>query len=171
MREFAMKHGLWLLFLASGLFAMGCPPAAPYYPDDDDDDGADDDASDDDGGDDDGGDDDGGDDDGGPSDSDGDGLSDAEEGTHGTDPNNPDTDGDGYQDGAEVNNDASDPLNPYSHQFQGGYPPGPGPEWQGQGWNVGQVMPDIALMDQYGEQIHLHGFSGWALLLFFGAVW
>jgi len=44
-------------------------------------------------------------------DADGDGLSDAEEQTLGTDPNNPDTDGDGISDGDEVNG-GSNPLDP-----------------------------------------------------------
>ncbi|WP_425334798.1 adventurous gliding motility protein AgmC [Myxococcus stipitatus] len=43
-------------------------------------------------------------------DTDGDGLSDEEEVTHGTDPNNPDTDGDGIPDGIEVNVGGTDPL-------------------------------------------------------------
>ncbi len=44
-------------------------------------------------------------------DSDGDGLTDAEEVALGTDPNNPDTDGDGYEDGVEVES-GYDPLKP-----------------------------------------------------------
>ena len=43
-------------------------------------------------------------------DSDGDGLSDDEEATLGTDPNNPDSDGDGLSDGEEVNTYGTDPL-------------------------------------------------------------
>lgn len=45
-------------------------------------------------------------------DSDGDGLNDAEELGLGTDPHNPDTDGDGLLDGQEVNEFGTDPLNP-----------------------------------------------------------
>jgi len=51
-------------------------------------------------------------------DTDGDGLTDAEEATLGTDPNNPDTDGDGLSDGAEIaaqnGSNCPDPLNPDS---------------------------------------------------------
>lgn len=45
-------------------------------------------------------------------DPDGDGLTNAEEEQHGTDPNNPDTDGDGLTDGAEVNDHHTDPTKP-----------------------------------------------------------
>jgi serine/threonine-protein kinase len=45
-----------------------------------------------------------------PPDADGDGLSDADEATYGTDPNNPDTDGDGLSDGDEVHKYHTDPL-------------------------------------------------------------
>lgn len=45
-------------------------------------------------------------------DSDGDGLSDADEATHGTDPDDPDTDQDGLADGAEVTTHGTDPLDP-----------------------------------------------------------
>ncbi|GAB3255602.1 hypothetical protein [Nocardioides dilutus] len=48
----------------------------------------------------------------GTSDSDGDGLSDVEEGSLGTDPNDPDSDDDGLSDGAEVNTHHTDPLDP-----------------------------------------------------------
>ena len=46
-----------------------------------------------------------------PVDTDGDGLTDAEEAELGTDPNNADTDGDGLTDGEEVNEYNTDPLN------------------------------------------------------------
>ena len=42
-------------------------------------------------------------------DTDGDGLSDADEGVYGTNPTNPDTDGDGLSDGDEVNVTLTDP--------------------------------------------------------------
>ena len=50
----------------------------------------------------------------GTRDSDGDGLTDEEETTLGTDPLDPDTDGDGLNDGDEVNTHSTDPLDPDS---------------------------------------------------------
>ncbi len=47
-------------------------------------------------------------------DSDADGLTDAQEITLGTDPHNPDTDGDGLSDGFEVNSSHTDPKNAHS---------------------------------------------------------
>lgn len=55
-------------------------------------------------------------------DTDGDGLTDAEEAALGTDPHNPDTDGDGFDDGVEVSQ-GSDPLDAGS--TPGGVPPDP----------------------------------------------
>ncbi len=50
--------------------------------------------------------------DGPKGDADGDGLTNGEEATLGTNPNNPDTDNDGLTDGVEVNNTKTDPLKP-----------------------------------------------------------
>lgn len=103
-------------------------------------------------------------------DSDGDGLTDAEEATLGTDPSEPDTDSDAYGDGVEVTA-GTDPLEYYQHPFVGGYPPGPGPVWQGTGWAVGEVLENAALLDQHAEAIDLWSFSGWGLVVVFGAPW
>ena len=68
-------------------------------------------------------------------DSDQDGLPDAEEAAMGTDPQNPDTDGDGYLDGHEVA-EGKDPLDPESRIYHGNWPYNPtkdaieGPGWE-----------------------------------------
>ncbi len=170
----------WWALLALGLLLWGCPteegnnPPGPRPPLDDDDATGDDDDDSHVGDDDVAGDDDvqGDDDDdtAGNHDPDGDGLTNDEESQFGTDPNDPDTDGDGWDDGEEADH-GSDPLNEWSYPFACHWAPGPGPQWQGQGWNTGQIMADATLMDRCGEQIHMHGLSGWAIALFFGAGW
>ena len=105
-----------------------------------------------------------------PLDADGDGLTDAEEGALGTDPESADTDADRYDDGVEVAAE-TDPLEYYQHPFIGGYPPGPGPTWHGTGWTVGDVLDNQSLLDQHGEAVDLWAFSGWGQLLIFGAPW
>jgi len=184
-----MAVRVWIGLLPLGLALAGCEPVyegggGPNRPQDDDDSQGDDDSwGDDDTGDDDTGDDDtwgdddtgdddshGDDDTDGGADPDGDGLTNDQEDHHGTNPHDADTDGDGYDDGDEVHG-ASDPLEPLLHPFACGYPPAPGPVWQGQGWNVGQVVPNVTLMDQCGELIDLHSLSGWGVLLEFGAPW
>ncbi len=105
-----------------------------------------------------------------PLDSDGDGLTDAEEAALGTDPDAPDSDGDAYDDGVEVAA-GTDPLEYYQHPFVGGYPPGPGPVWAGTGWAVGEVLDNATMLDQHAEAIDLWAFSGWGLMVIFGAPW
>ncbi len=181
-----MAVRVWIGLVAALGLAVGCQPV--YTGDggrdrqQDDDDAGDDDTGDDDTGDDDTwgdddtGDDDTGDDDTGDDDTDGgadpdgDGLTNDQESQHGTDPHDPDTDGDGWDDGEEVHG-ASDPLEALLHPFTCNYPPAPGPVWQGQGWNVGQVVPNLTFMDQCGEILDLHSFSGWGILVEFGAPW
>ena len=162
------RIGWFLAVVALGLLLWGCQEAdveshTDPNPQNDDDDDVDDDGIDDD-------DIDSDDDIGDDQDPDNDGLTDDEENQLGTDPQDPDTDDDGWSDGDEVN-DGSDPLNEWSHPFECYWHPGPGPQWQGQGWETGQIMPDITLLDRCGEPIHMHGFSGWALALYFGTAW
>ena len=73
-------------------------------------------------------------------DSDGDGLSDADEQRLGTDPNNPDSDGDGISDGEEVNVLGSDPLAPGT----GGDTPNGTPD-------TGGAPPDDILVTPSGQ--------------------
>jgi len=101
---------------------------------------------------------------------DGDGLTGAEEADLGTDPLAPDTDSDLYDDGVEVAS-GTDPTEFFQHPFVGGYPPGPGPVWQGSGWDVGDVLDNMALFDQHAQRVDLWALSGWGLVIVFGAPW
>ena len=106
-------------------------------------------------------------------DTDGDGLTDAEEEVLGTDPNVADTDGDGFDDGVEVNQ-GTNPL--VSESLWQGTP------WPDEGWpdygeaaaeagivgedyEVGSVIPNLQLRDQFGDSIRLHQFYSMGLVV------
>lgn len=104
-------------------------------------------------------------------DSDGDGLEDETEVDLGTDPTDPDGDDDGWSDGEEHLGN-TDPEDADDHPYTGG--------WEidacrhdltSTGTAVGDVAPDFALTDVYGEAVHLHDFCGKAVLLDFGTFW
>lgn len=91
----------------------------------------------------------------------------------GTDPENPDSDGDGHLDGAEVTA-GTNPLDDLDHPYKGGYeidkscrtsiePTG--------GYDVGDIIDNLTLPDQYGEDVHLWDFCGKVILLTSGAFW
>ena len=127
-------------------------------------------------------------------DSDGDGISDAEEYVLGTDPANPDSDGDGFSDGDELR-DGTNPLYGFSHSYAGDYnvgychtppaPTGPGgvvSDWFQPGdappahyewavYEVGDVVDNATWMDQHGEAVSLYSFCGRNVMLVFGAFW
>jgi thiol-disulfide isomerase/thioredoxin len=116
-------------------------------------------------------------------DSDGDGLSDAEELALGTDPYDADSDGDGQTDGEEVANGTS-PTNPYSFTYEhGDYnvgdcaepPAADAPSGANNGyaasWGVGDTVANFTMQDQYGQQVHLYSFCGQHVMLAFGAMW
>jgi hypothetical protein len=104
-------------------------------------------------------------------DSDGDGLSDAEEELLGSDPENSDTDGDGYTDGEEV--DAyTDPLDDSCYPYTGGWPRGPWPaDLQSTGTSVGDIAENFVLTDQFGENVKLWSFYGQVVLIKNAAPW
>ena len=105
--------------------------------------------------------------DGGPSgvDSDGDGLSDREEEALGSDPAVADSDGDGWEDGVESNY-YTDPTNPNDHPYTGGWPiDACRDDLEPTGMAVGDVINDVALLDQYGEEIRLHDFCNHTVLI------
>jgi len=114
---------------------------------------------------------------GGDTDSDGDGLSDAEEGDLGTDPDDVDTDGDGYEDGWEVEW-GTDPTDPDSGYYTGGWPYQPdkddfgGNDVSGTP-DVGEDLPRIVGVDQFGDDVDLYDFAGQGVpvLLDLSAMW
>ena len=118
-------------------------------------------------------------------DTDGDGLTDAEEEELGTDPNNPDTDGDGFEDGAEVANgldpnsqdsdgdgyldpweirEGTDPVDASSVIYTGGWPYNPDKDALGSSDSTrarpGEQAPRFVLVDQYGQEVDLYDFAG-----------
>ena len=112
----------------------------------------------------------------GSTDADGDGLTESEELSLGTDPNVADTDEDGFDDGAEVAA-STDPLN------FGSWPQGTG-TWPnrltyasqdglqgGSSLSSGQIAPNLQLVDQFGNQVQLHQFYGYVVVIGMGAVW
>ena len=98
-------------------------------------------------------------------DSDGDGLSDAEEAELGSDPAVEDSDGDGWNDGVE-HSYYTDPVDPNDHPYTGGWPiDSCRNDLQATGMGVGDVINDVALLDQYGEEIRLHDFCDHTVLI------
>ena len=118
-------------------------------------------------------------------DTDGGGLTDAEEAELGTDPNNPDTDGDGFEDGAEVANgldpnsqdsdgdgyldpweirEGTDPVDASSVIYTGGWPYNPDKDALGSSDSdrarPGEQAPRFVLVDQYGQEVDLYDFAG-----------
>jgi len=108
---------------------------------------------------------------GAANDSDGDGLTDAEESELGTDPSVSDSDGDGESDGEEVGQN-TDPLDATDHSYAGGWPiDSCRNSLTSTGNTEGDIVEDFSLMDQYGEWVSLHDFCGHTVLLVGAAFW
>ena len=109
-------------------------------------------------------------------DRDGDGLSTAEEEIYGTDPDVADSDQDGFLDGEEVNTHGTNPAYAHSHPYAGGYNVGwcsavpTGAVGSGR-YQRGDVVSNVALLDQHGESVDLYSFCGQYVLIAFGAGW
>ena len=108
-------------------------------------------------------------------DADNDGLPADQETAAGTDPNNPDSDGDGFLDGEEVQA-GSDPLNLNSWPQNSGRWPNRLATAQAagvaaEGFSPGQRPPNSVFKDQFGNEVQLHQFYGYAVVLSVGAVW
>lgn len=107
----------------------------------------------------------------GSDDDDGDGLTNAEEAALGTDPALADTDGDGWDDGDELGGN-TDPTAAADHPYTGGWAIGAcRHDLVPSGTDVGDVAPDFALTDQFGETLHLHDFCDREVLLVSAAFW
>ena len=109
------------------------------------------------------------------SDQDGDGLTDQQEADLGTDPNNVDSDGDGFADGDEVSAE-TDPTDPFSWAYGGDVWPDFSDEAEaaglaGDAYAIGEVVPDVMAIDQYGNEVSLYQFYGMVVLLDFSAGW
>ncbi|MCO4772415.1 MAG: hypothetical protein KDA24_20445 [Deltaproteobacteria bacterium] len=107
----------------------------------------------------------------GPVDTDGDGLLDTYELEIGTNPEDADSDGDGHADNEEIY-DFTDPLDEDSRPYTGGWKRMPVPDDIGEeGREVGKVMENFLLGDQFGEEVELHRFYGNVILVESAAEW
>ena len=98
-------------------------------------------------------------------DSDGDGLTDAEEEELGSDPDLVDSDGDGFEDGVEADW-YTDPADPHDHPYEGGWPiDACRNDLSPTGMSVGDTINDVKLLDQYGEEVRLHDFCDHVVLI------
>jgi thiol-disulfide isomerase/thioredoxin len=97
-------------------------------------------------------------------DEDGDGLSNGEEESLGTDPAVADSDNDGYTDFEEVDAE-TDPLDSSSVIYIGGWPYNPNKDSiTDPGWLTpaveGGMVPNFTAVDQHGEMVQLYDFAG-----------
>lgn len=98
-------------------------------------------------------------------DSDGDGLTDQEEADLGSDPANADSDSDGFADGEEADW-YTDPTDPNDHPYEGGWPiDSCRNDLVPSGMAEGDVINDVKLVDQYGEEVRIHDFCDHVLLI------
>ena len=106
-------------------------------------------------------------------DSDGDGLSDAQEIDELlTDPENADSDEDGWSDGLEVEQ-GTDPNDLSDHPYTGGWPiDGECRDLiEATGNNEGDISQDWSLPDQFGDTVRLHDFCAKTILVVTGTFW
>lgn len=108
----------------------------------------------------------------GPVDTDGDGLADSYELEIGTDPEAADTDGDGHDDRTELYQ-FTDPEDEDDQPYEGGWDRMPVPDGLAdlEGHEVGDVMENFILEDQFGDEVELHRFYGNVVLVESAAEW
>ncbi len=98
-------------------------------------------------------------------DSDGDGLTDAEEAELGSDPAVKDSDGDGWDDGIE-HSYYTDPADSTDHPYTGGWPiDSCRNDLVATGMAEGDVINDVTLLDQYQEELRLHDLCDHTVLI------
>lgn len=104
-------------------------------------------------------------------DSDDDGLTDAEEADAGTNPDKADSDGDGWDDPEELSGN-TDPTDDDDHPYQGGWPIAACRDnIEGTGTRAGDVSDPIVLTDQFGDDVSLYSFCDKEVYLVFAAFW
>lgn len=103
-------------------------------------------------------------------DSDGDSLDDCDEIDLGTDPMAEDSDGDGVLDPEEVDC-SSDPMDAGDACYACGWEHGDPGNLQSTGSAEGDVIANLELTDQCGEQVDLWDFAGEYHILFMTAAW
>ncbi len=103
-------------------------------------------------------------------DTDGDGLDGCTEEELGTDPENADSDGDGLTDGEEVDC-VSDPMDADEQCYACGWPHNDPGTLAATGVEIGDVVENIAFVDQCGEMVDLWDFAQEYHILFITASW
>jgi hypothetical protein len=103
-------------------------------------------------------------------DGDNDGLNDCAEEELGTDPMSEDTDGDGVSDLAE-NDCSSDPLDAADACYQCGWSKNDPGTLTSTGTGAGDVIENIAMVDQCGEEVDIWDFYGEYHILYMTAAW
>lgn len=111
------------------------------------------------------------------SDSDADGLTDLEEQAGGTDPLLEDTDGDGYADADELAT-GSDPTDAASLIYVGGWPYNPNKDTMTEGdpsdvASLDGIVPRFVFMDQFGQMVDIYDFAqqGKPMIIDLSGVW
>jgi len=104
------------------------------------------------------------------SDSDGDGIDDCTEVDLGTDPDLSDTDGDGFEDGQELDC-VSDPLDGTEVCYACGWAHNDPGILESTGAAAGDVVANMALVDQCLEDVDLWDFAGSYIMLYMTATW
>ena len=101
---------------------------------------------------------------------DNDGINDCDEETLGTDPSLADSDGDGLSDKDELDC-VSDPLDPAEQCYQCGWEHNDPGSLASTGNAEGDVVENLQLTDQCGEQVDLWDFYGEYHVLYLTAAW